>query len=113
MVEGGVEFCVEFAEVFDFAAGVHNGCVVTAAEVAAYFLKRVFCKLAGKIHADLSWFGDTLAAFLALQVGEADIEMLRDGFDDIADSYMSCYGINLVAERGLRHFEGDFFAGSH
>ena len=113
LVKNGTHLGVGLSQVLDFTAGVHNGSVVPAAKVAADFLQTVLCEMPGQIHTNLSRLGDTLAAFFALQVRKADIEVACHDVGNVADSYVFCGGLNLAIQRRLRHLEGDFFARRH
>jgi hypothetical protein len=57
--------------------------------VAADFFEAVFGQASGQVHADLAGLGDALTAFLALQIGQANVKMIGDHFDDIGDARMS------------------------
>ena len=94
----------------DFPAGVHNGRVVSAAQMPADFLQTVLSELSGKIHTNLTRLRDALAAFFALQVRRPYVEVPRHNVDDVADFYAFRRGLNLPVEGGLCHFKRDFFS---
>ena len=81
--------------------------------MAADFLQTVLGELSGQIHTNLSRLSYALAAFLALQVRKADIEMPGHDIGNIADSYMPCGHVNLALHRRLGYFKGNFFARRH
>ncbi len=110
--EGGVHFGVVVFQVVNFSAGVHNGCMVAAAKMAANLLQAVTSQIAGQVHTNLTRQCDGLAALLALQIGESDVEMLGYNVDDVADGDMPCCGFELAVKGGLRQLERDFRAGS-
>jgi hypothetical protein len=49
-------------------AGIHNYCVIPAAEVASDFLEAVAGQITCQVHANLAGFSDALAAFFTLQI---------------------------------------------
>ena len=69
----------------DGADGMQDGGVVAAAEVAADFFQAIARVLAGEEHADLAREGDGFVAFFALEVRQADVVVLGDGFEDLLD----------------------------
>jgi len=91
---------------------VHNSGVVSAAKMAANLLQAVTSQIASQVHTNLTRQRDGLAALLALQIGEADVEMVGNNVDDIADGDVLCCGFELAVKGGLRQFERNFGAGS-
>ncbi len=99
-----------FADGFD---GVHDGGVVAAAEVAADFLEAVAGFLASEVHADLAREGDGFVAFFGLQIGEADVVVPDDGFDDLVNGDHAFGGGDDVAEGGAGEVHVVFSAVEH
>src|SRR3954465_6444943 len=91
----------------DRADGVEDRGVVAAAEVAAYFFQAVPGVFAGEVHADLSWEGDGLVAFFALEVAGADVVVGGDAVDDLLDGDAALFGGAGFAEGGAGEFHVD------
>src|SRR5688572_24337723 len=77
-----VDLRVFLAVAVDRADGVEHGRVIPPAEVAADFFEAVARVLARQEHADLPREGDALVPLLRLEVGEADVVVLRDRVED-------------------------------
>ncbi len=86
--------------------------MVSAAKMAANLLQAVTSQIAGKVHTNLTRQCDGLAALLALQIGEANVEMVGNNVDNVADGDVPGCGFELAVKGGLCQFECNFRAGS-
>ena len=68
LVQQSIHFWIVVLGLIYFAACVHNGSMVASAQMTADFFEAVPGKVPRQIHTNLTWFGDALAASLALQI---------------------------------------------
>ena len=107
----GVHLGVGAFDILYLAAGVHNGGMVSAAQMAANFLEAVLGQISGQVHANLAGLSNTLTAFLALQIGKSDVKMVGYRFDNICDAYMPRRQANLSVQGCLSQFKCNLLAG--
>ena len=106
--EKGVHFGVGLLQIIDFTARVHNGRMVSAAQMAANLLKTVTSQIAGQIHTYLPRQSYRLAPSLALQIGQPNIEMVGNDVDNVADGDMTSRRFELAVKSGFCKLERYF-----
>ena len=81
-IDAIAEIGVGFVQLFDLGARVNDSRMVASTEMTADLFETVAGQASCQVHADLPGQGNGLTAFFALQIGDADIEMVADHPDD-------------------------------
>ena len=74
------------SKLFDFLDRMHDGGVIPASQMPANFFQAMLGQVPSQIHTNLTWLGDTLAAFLALKISQTHIKMSGHGLNDVGNA---------------------------
>src|SRR5438270_3288399 len=94
-------------QLFDLAHRMHDGGVITAAELAADLRQRSRRQLLGQIHCDLTRAGDGAGAAIGGHLAQFDIEVFGDLFLDFVDSNPSLVRAEQIVQHLLDALERD------
>ena len=106
-----IELGVALAFLSDLSHGVHDGRVVSAAEVGADFGEAVLGQLLGEVHGNLARPGDVGGAALRMHFRDLDVVVVGDGLLDALDRDQVVVDRELVAKDVLGDVDCDFLGG--
>jgi len=112
LLYGHFESRIGFQALVYFLTGMHDRSVIPAAEFKTEFRSGIFGNFPGDVHGYLSRKNDFLGSFLAFHIIARNIEIIRNGPDDVFDGDVSMSRlVENIFQKLLGDFQGYFFLG--